>query len=282
MKRIIVDTSTGCLDYYPNKYDIRQIRILLYFDDKKYQDGLDMKADEFYDRLLSDEDIIPKTSQPSCGDLISFFENLYQEGYEEAIVTTLSSQLSGTYNGISLVAKELEDKIKIYTFDTKTVCFPEGLFALEAAKMTESGKSVEEILSRLEEMRSKVSIYFVVDSLKYLIKNGRLSNAAGFVASMLKIKPLLEVQRDGTIVATEKIRTIRRALDRVVEKYIEATKGKKAKPYIVYTKNIDLKNELKKRLINNGIEDFIEVPCTPIVGCHVGPDAMGIGFFIED
>ena len=177
------------------------------------------------------------------------------------------------------VSKILEDKIKITIFDTKTVCFPEGKFAIEAAKMTKEGHTTEEIVKRLEEMRTKNRIYFGVDNLKYLVKNGRLSGAAGLVATMLKIKPLLEVQSDGRIVAVEKIRTTKKALERVAEKFVNDTANKDVEAYIVYTGNVELKEFLRKQLEERGITGLIEVPCSPVVGCHVGPDAIGIGFF---
>lgn len=279
MPRAILDVSTGCLDYYKTEYDIRQIRLALYLGEDRYLDGEDIKADEFFKRLHDEPNLVPSTSQPSPGELLELFEGLIEEGYDEAFITTISSHLSGVYNGIVTVSKILEDKIKITIFDTKTVCFPEGKFAIEAAKMTKEGHTTEEIVKRLEEMRTKNRIYFGVDNLKYLVKNGRLSGAAGLVATMLKIKPLLEVQSDGRIVAVEKIRTTKKALERVAEKFVNDTANKDVEAYIVYTGNVELKEFLRKQLEERGIIGLIEVPCSPVVGCHVGPDAIGIGFF---
>lgn len=283
MKRIILDTSTGCLDYVDHPYDIRIIRLAVYFGENRYTDGLDMKAPEFYQRLKDEPDVIPQTSQPSPGELLELFEGLIEEGYEEAIVTTISSHLSGTYNGIVTISKILEDKIKIHLFDTKTVCFPEGLYALEAARLTQEGKSVEEIFEAFREMQKRTTIYFAVDNLKYLVKNGRLSGASGFVANVFQIKPLLQVQPSGVIEAVEKIRTTKKALVRVAEKFASETKGRKYRAFLVYTGNAELKEFLKEEIKNlAGVEGLMEIPCTPIVGCHVGGDAIGIGVFYED
>ena len=283
MKRIILDTSTGCLDYVKHPYDIRIIRLAVYFGDKKYIDAVDMKVDEFFQRLKDEPDAIPQTSQPSPGELLELFEGLIDEGYDEAIVTTISSHLSGTYNGLITVSKILEDRMKIHVYDTRTVCFPEGYYALEAARLTEEGKTVEEIFAYFEELRKKTTIYFAVDNLKYLVKNGRLSGASGFVANVFQIKPLLQVQPSGIIEAVEKIRTTRKALTRVAEKFTNEVKDRKYKAFLVYTGNAELKEFLKeeiKRLA--GIEGLMEIPCTPIVGCHVGGDAIGIGVCYED
>lgn len=283
MKRIILDTSTGCLDYVEHPYDIRIIRLALYFGTERYIDGLDMKAPEFFQRIKDEPNIIPQTSQPSPGELLELFEGLIEEGFDEAIVTTISSHLSGVYNGISTVAKILEDRIKIHIFDTKNVCFPEGFYAIEAARLTEEGKSVEEIFDYFEKLREKTKIFFAVDNLKYLVKNGRLSGASGFVANVLQIKPLLQVQPSGIIEAVEKIRTTRKALARVAEKFHEETEGRKFRAFLVYTGNAELKEYLKEEVKERtGITDMMEIPCTPIVGCHVGGDAIGIGVFFED
>ncbi len=281
-KRIIATTSTSCLDYYEHKHDIKTIRIKLDIDGKLYADGTDMTAEVFYDFLIANPNVIPKTTQPPVGELMEFFEDLAKEGYTEVIVTTISAKLSGTYNGICQCAKLLEDKIKIIPFDTKTVCFNEGMFALKAAEMLEDGKTTEEILNTLKHMTENNKIMFAVDELAYLVKNGRLSGAAGFIGSVLKIKPILEVVENGTIQAVEKIRTTKKALEGVCDRIKNYVGDKDYWMYIVYTGNQlvpFLKDTLKEKC---NIENLHEAPCTPIVGCHVGPQAIGVGIFLKD
>ena len=160
MKRIVATTSTSCLDYYKHEYDIRTIRIKIDMGDHNFKDdGTEIKADEFFKAMNEDPHLVPRTSQPSIGELIEFFEGLADEGYEECIVTTISSKLSGTFNGISQVAEMLEDRIKIIPFDTKTVCFNEGFFALEAARMIKEDASTDEIMDRLIFLQNNVRIF---------------------------------------------------------------------------------------------------------------------------
>lgn len=282
MKRIVVDTSTGCLDYYKHDYDIRIIRIPLFFGEEKYYDGDDMKSDIFYKRIKSGEKNLPKTSQPSLGELLAFFEDLVEEGYEEAFVTTISSDLSGIYNGINVVKGLLEEKIKIYTYDTKTVCFSEGVFALKAAKLMKEGKTIEEIYEHLDFYKENNIILFGVSNLEFLIKNGRLSNAKGFIANMFQIKPLLKVS-DGKINVLRKVRTTSSAFEALANEVKEYTKGHENYfIYYAYTGNDEVYNKLKdlleERFPNN---KFITVPGTPVVGTHVGVDAIGVGVFID-
>lgn len=212
---------------------------------------------------------------------MEFFNGLYDEGYDEVFVTTISSKLSGSYNGILTCADMLKNKMKIEVYDTKTVCFNEGIFALKASMMIKEGKTFEEIKEQLDYMSNHNLIMFAVDNLTYLVKNGRLSGAAGFVANILKIKPLLEVQNNGEIHSIKKIRTIRKALDAVCERAKEYTKGKDYFIYLVSTtqENLDyLKDGIKDTL---GKDNLLHVQGSPIVGCHVGPGALGVGIFLK-
>lgn len=283
MKRIVCTTSTSCLDYYEHTEDIRTIRIKIDMDGKLLHDGTEIRAEEFYQKMNADKNLVPKTSQPSIGELLELFEGLAKEGYEEAIVTTISSKLSGTYNGICQVKQMLEGTINIIPYDTKTVCFSEGRFALKAAEMIREDKPTEEILKTLDHMKENNKIFFAVDSLSCLVKNGRLSGAAGFIGTFFKIKPILELFPDGTIQAVEKIRTTKKALEGAcerVKKYIEGHKDYFI--YIAYTGD-ELKDFLVETIKEKlGFEGLLESPCTPVVGCHVGSQAIGIGVFLND
>ncbi|MDY0074271.1 MAG: DegV family protein [Acholeplasmataceae bacterium] len=283
MKRLVIDTSTGGLDYYPFDHHVKMIRIKIFMNDKVYQDGLDLKADQFYALLREQPSLVPKTSQPSVGEIISFFETLYEEGYGSFFVTTIASVLSGTYNALKLAADELKDRMEIRVFDTKTVCFSEGLFALEADKLLQKGKSFDEIEKHLSDMRQKNTIFFAVDSLTHLVNNGRLSGAQAFVGKLLKIKPILQVQESGHIVSIEKIRTIKHALSSIASKVSAYANGRPFDAYILYTGNPKLRDYFVETLREElGLENLYEAPSTPVVGAHIGPDVIGVGIFIKE
>src|SRR5690554_4386742 len=105
-KKIVVDTSTGGLDYYPFGHDIKILRIRVFLDEQGYLDGSELKADDFYRMLRERPELIPRTSQPSIGEVADFFENLYEQGYDEFYVTTISSKLNKTHNIIKLTNKQ--------------------------------------------------------------------------------------------------------------------------------------------------------------------------------
>lgn len=282
-KRVVIDTSTGGLDYYKQPHNIEILRIKIFLNDIEYADGEDLTADKFYEILRAQPELVPKTSQPSVGEVVDFIKTLNTEkGYDEFFVTTLSSKLSGTYNTVCLAAKELEPDIKVHVFDTLTVCFSEGLFALEAERMIKDNKSCAEIEEKLSSMRDKNTIFFAVDSLRYLVMNGRLSGAAAFVGKLLKIKPILQVQETGHIVSVEKIRNIKSALNSITKKVKTFTDGRDYEAYILYTGNPSLKAHFEQTLKEElGLENLYEAPNTPVVGAHIGPDVVGIGIFLK-
>ncbi len=282
-KRIAVATSTGCLDIYPHGLNIPVIRLTLNLNGKEYLDGKDIMPLEFYELLRNEKDVLPKTSQPSLGYLLEFFEPLIQEGYEEIFVSTISSKLSSTFNGINQVADMLKDRVKIHVIDTKTVCFNEGYFSIIASKMISDQKSSDEILNKLHKMRENNTIFFGVNSLEFLVKNGRLSGAAGFMGRFLQIKPLLQVTQEGTIEAIEKIRTTKKSLDLVCESVKKYIDGRKSFCNIVFTGQSEFHEYFVEKLEEIvGLTNVVEVGCSCVVGSHVGGDIIGIGIFIEE
>lgn len=282
MKIKVATTSTGCLDYYNGENNVDIIRIKLLFDGNELLDGKDITAEEFYTRLRNNPDWVPKTSQPSIGEMVEYFEELIKEGYTDAFITTISSSLSGTYNSIYQASQIVSDRINVIVYDTKTVCFSEGYFALEAERLFKEGKNVQNVIERLDYMKQNNTIFFAVDSLTQLVNNGRLTGAKAFFGKLLKIKPLLEVQGTGEIVAVEKTRNIKKALKLITEKVKKYTKDRKYFAHILYAGNSELRDYfleiLKEEL---GLEGLYEAPSTPVVGAHIGPDVIGIGIFLE-
>jgi len=279
-KIAIITCSTSGLDYLDGYEEIPKGRTSIIMDGKEYWDGLDLSPTEFYQKLDSLEKI-PTTSQPSTGQLIDIYEELKTKGYTDAIYISISEYLSGTYQGVCLSKSYVED-LNIHPFNSGTASFLTGFMAIEAFKMANNGKSVDEILSYLSVLRDNDRIIFMVDDLKYLIKNGRLSNAAGFMATMLKIKPILEINDDGKIVGTEKIRTSKKAIDRVIEKFFDDTENGKNVEFI-FLFNTDAPVHLayvKTKLEEAGIPtaNLIDAPISPAIGCHVGKGVMGIGY----
>lgn len=275
---LLVCGNSG-IDYIEHKYDIPVIRSILLFGDEEYTDFVDISADEFYAKLEANPELTPSTAQAATGVILEQYEAMKAKGYDKLLVVSISKHLSGTYEGCMLAAKMIDD-CEVTVFDSKSVAYPEAKMILDAAKMLEEGHSLEEVIKHLEFIRDNSMIWFGVETLKYLVKNGRLSGAAGFMGSLLKIKPLLEVTKDGRVESIEKIRTSSKATDRMIEKFLEEIEGTEVEPFIINTNNPSRVEYVRNKVLEARPEfkEIKEYPLTPVVGAHGGPGLVGIGY----
>ena len=281
-KRLVLATSTSCLDYYPIPHDIKMIRITIFIDGKAYADGSEILANDFYKLLRENKDLLPTTSQPSVGELIEMFNDLQKEGYEELFIVTISKKLSGTFNALSLAAQEFEGNMKISVYDSHNVFSTEGHYALLADKMFKEGKTTEDIIKVLDDLRTKASIFFVCEDLNNLIKNGRLTGAKAFFGKLLKIKPVLQVIETGQIISIDKQRTTQKAIDAMLDAAEKFIAGRKFTLYSVYT-SMELCNRVKSAFdARFGETECVTLPGSPVVGAHIGPYGAGIGIIVEE
>ncbi|QTX02661.1 fatty acid-binding protein [Candidatus Phytoplasma luffae] len=279
----VASTSTSCLDYYPRFLkNIDLIRIKIHINNETYIDGETIKASTFYDMMEKDDNLIIKTSQPSVGELVLYFKKIAQEGYKKIFVTTISKKLSGSYNSVIQAQKQVKDLIEVIPYDTNTVCFSEGFFALTAQRLFEANTSITNVIEQLDFFKKNNTIFFVVNSLNQLINNGRLSRSKSFIGRLFRIKPILQVNKKGEIVLISKKINIDKAFYFIVKKIKNYTKNKKFLIHILTTgNNILLKTKLKEILKKEfNLEDVIEVPSSPAVGAHVGNNVVGVGVIL--
>jgi len=276
---LVVCGNSG-VDYLKLDYPVRLIRSTLNLGGKEYEDFVDIQAKEFYDVIVSNPDIDVSTSQTSTGKIASVYEELRDEGYTDIIAIVISSKLSGTYQG-AILAKEMVPDVNVYVIDSRTVSYGEAYMVLEAIKMIKAGSKTRDIIDKLEKIRDHIYIYVLVDTLKYLVKNGRLSATSGFLGTLLKIKPLLHIQRDGSLVPFEKIRTTNKAQSRLIEIIHHDIEGKNVIMFIVYTNNEEKALEIRQQILTMRPDITIEVvPLTPVVGAHAGPGTLGVGYIV--
>ncbi len=278
---VLVCTNSA-IDYIPHPYEIGVIRSTIIMGGKEYIDYEELTADKFYDMIQSDASLFPRTAMASTGTMLEAYERLRDSGCDEVLFITISSKMSGIYEN-AMIAKKMVEGVKVTVFDSKTVGYLQCKMAFIAHEMAKTGKSMDEIVKELEFIRDNNHIYFAVSDLRYLVKNGRLSNAAGFLADVLKIKPLLEIDKTGAVVTVEKIRTFHKALDRVIEKFLEETEGKDVEAFIIHANNPEGVDYARAQVLQarpelKEIKDYL---LTPAVGAHCGPKAMTIGYVLK-
>jgi DegV family protein with EDD domain len=286
MKIKVAAISTSCLDSYNEKEeyknDIDLIRIKIIIDNKEYIDGQDIKPLDFYDLLKKNPKLVTKTSQPSLGELISYFENLSKKGYKEVFITVLSDKFSGTYNTILQAKKMVANKIKVIPYNTNTIAFSEGFFAIEAYRLFKEGLSVESVIEHLNFFKNNNTIFFVVNSLNRLIKSGRLTKTKSFFGRLFRIKPILKVNNKGQAEIIEKKIKLEKAFYFITEQIKNFTKDKKFMIHILFTQNDKFKEKFKFILEKElKLENILEIPISVSIGLHIGDNVFGVGIILK-
>ncbi len=278
---VIADTN-ACLDYFEHPYDIKILRSMIHLNDASYLDHIELTAEDFYTQISADKTIFPRTSQPPTEKMIETYQTMRDAGYTDVIVVTISQHMSGIYSAAQVAASKV-DGLNVHVFDSKSVAYPEAIMALTAAERAAEGEDVATILKALEHIRDHNRVFFAVDTLAYLVKNGRLSNAQGFMGSMLKIKPLLHISKEGKVENVEKIRTFKKAVDRLIERFLQEVDGRDVEPFICHANNPETRDYIASRIQEaRKMDDTIfSMPLTPAVGAHAGPGAVGIGYYIK-
>jgi DegV family protein with EDD domain len=278
---IISDVNAG-LDYIGKDPKIPVLRSIINFGDEHLIDGKEIMANEFYERVKN-ESVIPSTSAPTVGEAMELIEKLIDEGYTDVIMYSISYELSSIGQMVETLREEYSDNINVHVVNTRTAAYLQGYLAVVAKEMTDAGKSVKEIIDYSNFLIANSHAYFVVDDLSFLVKNGRISGAAGFLGGLLKIKPVLEMTREGKIISFEKVKTHRRAMERVISLVLDEIKdAKKIKLFIFHTVREDDAIELAKYFeAKIQAEKSIEVHMiTPAVGAHIGCGVLGVGYYI--
>jgi len=264
------------IDYLVHDKEIRVFRSLLNIEKKEYEDFVEISSDDFYERLVKNPNLDISTAQTSTGKILEMYEEMKAAGYTKLLVITISKLLSGTYQNAVLAAKMID--IEVIVYDSLSLTYVEALMAMIAKKMADEKSSVEEILVELDKIRDNNHVYITVDTLKYLIKNGRLSGVAGALGSLLKLRPLLHISKEGKVDTVSKIRTTSKAREELKQRILAEVKGKDVITFIVYTNNMAEMLDLKDELEALGLDNVLLIPLTPVVGCHAGPGTMGVGY----
>jgi DegV family protein with EDD domain len=274
----IVTDSTAYLPHdYVQQHGVTVVPLIVNFGQQTYKEGIDILADQFYERLASDP-VMPMTSQPSVGDFVQTFEELLRT-HDQVLAVVFSSGLSGTYQTALAAARMVEGDVTI--IDSRITSYPLAEMVREAVRMRDEGYGKEEIVARIHEMIASVHAYFIVDSLDHLHRGGRLSKASALVGSLLQIKPILYVDSEGKLDVFEKVRTRRKAVERLLELLREQTSpGQKVRLGVIYSANRDDAENLRQRIENEF--PYIETSLSelgPVIGTHTGPGVLAIAFY---
>jgi DegV family protein with EDD domain len=276
MIRILVDTSSDYTveEIKANGMELAPLHITI--GEKDYRDGYDLSKDKFYELLTSNEEF-PKTSQPTPQDFVDIFEDVEEKG-DELICILLSSKLSGTFQSATL-AKNIVEYDNIHLVDSLGATHMIRLMAGHAQELIEAGKSASEIVAALEEMKSKIKVLAVVDTLEYLCKGGRVSKATAAIGEMAKVKPMITVA-EGEVAVIGKSLGKNKAISNLLKAFEECEVDERFPIYSVSTLGTENCEVFEKRFTDAGYSFKERVQIGATIGTHVGPGAFGV-IFVE-
>jgi len=278
MIKIVTDSTAYLPESILRKNDLRVVPLCVHFGDKMYKEGVELSNDEFY-ALLQEAPELPTTSQPSAGEFYEVFAELAAAGHE-IITLTISSRLSGTWNS-AMAAREMMPEAKISVVDSLSTSVGLLLLVQAAVKARDAGASREEIVQQLEDIKKKLHVFFVVDTLEYLAKGGRIGNAKAFLGTLLKVKPILFF-KDGAIEPLEQVRSKRKAQARMVDLVEECVGGRGTEASIALShalapdETASLAQEIQERL---GCAAPPITTVGPVIGTHTGPGVVAVAAY---
>ena len=281
MKKMIVSTSTSCLDDLGIPENVKMLPMNIHMGGANYLDGQDLSLDRLSRVLLDNPNIDISTSAPTENQLIEFFYQLIKEDVQEVLIICLSSSLSQTYNNLLNISSMFSHRMKIYLYDSRTISHGEAVMVLEASKLLNQGATMPEIITQITALRQKMTIYMTVDNLKTMIRTKRISAPAGFFANLFDIKPIVYLDDSGRIIPFEKVRSFDKCIHRLAEIVVDEVKGKKGQMYLVSGQLNPYIKPLTMHLAQRGYADLPVMPIASVSLANIGVFALGV-IFIED
>ncbi len=283
MIQIVTDSSAHLPPDQRQLHDITVVPLKAIFGTTVYRDGVDLTNQQFYSMLPKAKEH-PTTSQPSAGEFMQVYRPILEAG-KEIVSLHLPSKLSGTYASACAAKTELETQFRkalpITIVDTPWISMALGMLCIAAAQAAEAGQSREEVTALVNALIPKLNLIFVLDTLEYLRRGGRIGGAKALLGTLLNVKPLLHLD-DGQVEPLEQQRSRSRALKRLLEILGERADQKPLHISVLHAEAPQEAAALEKQIKDRfNVREFYLTEIGPVVGVHTGPCAIGIGFYTD-
>lgn len=277
MKRvaILTDSTAFLPDQYIKQYDIEVIPLQIIWGNETFQDGVSLSPSDFYTRLKTTRDL-PTTSQPSVGKFKDVMEKLISKE-NDILGIFISSKLSGTFHSAIQAKTLIPNTSEIVIIDSTSTTLAMGFQVLAAAKAASDGATLKDCCHIVEQVRKNSGVFFMVDTLEFLHRGGRIGGAQRFLGTALGTKPILHMQ-DGKIEPLERVRTKSKAMDRLVELTIEKCHGQSN----IHLAGIHANAEYESQKVLEKAGQYLAPTQTmiaelsPVVGIHAGPGTIAL------
>lgn len=278
MAKIILtsDSTSDLSQELIEKTGLKIIPLIVNVKGKEYRDGLDINPDDIY-KSVEETGVLPKTAALSIGEYLEFFSNIRENDDDIILHFSISSGFSSTFNNSLLAIEELKN---IYSFDSENLSTGIGLQILYAHRLVEEGLEIQEIIEKLNDYKTRVDASFIIDKLDYLQKGGRCSAVTGIVASILHLKPCIEV-KDGKMGVGKKYRgNFQKVLGQYVNDKLSEGEFETEEVFVTHAgADMDIVNAVAEKVKALNIFKNVYITragCT--VSCHCGRNTLGVLF----
>lgn len=275
---IVCDSTCDLGPDWLREHDVTMVPLKVLFGQESFLDWVDFTPTQFFDKLAAAK-TLPKTSQPSPADFSAVYARLADEGCESIVSIHLTSALSGTFESAILAAAS--SPVRVHVVDTKHVCHAVALVLRAAIEARDTGKTAEQIASIAMETAAATRMYFILDTLEYLVKGGRAGAAAGLAASVLNIKPILTFNTGGTIEPFRKVKGMRKAMTELATQVAQDSAARPVRTVVFGSESPDLVAEQIAALQTGGANLQLEEGdwrIGSVIGTYAGPRAVGIAY----
>lgn len=278
---IIVDSACDIEKETRDELDIDIIPLWVHFKNESLRDEIDIDKDSFCKKL---EEELPKTSVPSPEEMMSVMDSMFAKGYDELIIITVSTGLSGVYNSlVSIVKDEKKYSGKVHVFDSLNIGIGSGFYGVYAKQLVKKGCNSEEIMKELTAVRDedRCKVFYTLPSLYNLMKGGRIGLVKGLVGSVLNIKPVITVNKDGIYTPVFKARGFKKAKEKIVSHVLEQLKD--AQEFYISLcyggdkTAIESMKEPVKNLFKKAAYSTVQ-NIAPTLQVHTGKGLVGLGY----
>ena len=275
---VLTDSNSGITQVDAKELGVYVIPMPFFINNETYYEDIDLTQDQFYEKLVDGVDI--STSMPMVGSVTDTWDKLLQE-YDEIVYVPMSSGLSSSCETAYMLSQDYDGKVQVV--NNQRISVTQRQSVMDAKELAENGKSAAEIKEILEQHKMESSIYIMVDTLSYLKKGGRITPAAAALGTLLRLKPVLQIQGE-RLDAFAKARTVKQAKSIMIEamkkdfkERFESEDGSKMHLEMAYTHDLaqaeQFKKEVQEAFPNN---EIIMQPLSLSVSCHIGPGAIAI------
>lgn len=276
---IMTDSTSDIPKHIVDQYDIQVVPLRVLYKDNEYKDQVDITAEEVYRRLPIE---IPSTSLPAPGDVLDLFERLKKEGFTHVLAIHISSGLSGTGQLIENLARQVDDLV-VKVVDSKNISMGLGYTVIEAARKLAQNGNFESVCNHVQKILGKMKVYFVLETLEYLIKGGRIGKVKGALGQMLNLKPIITVNEEGVYTTHATVRGRKKS----VERLFETIKGHLSRPMhnvaVCHGAALEEAQEFMERVKRHGnVGEVLMSHVSPVIGVHTGPGTLGFVVYQPD